>query len=179
MDQGFWGRGNQGFPRYAPFLSCRGPAPRYGGPPRCVLAPIPDPAVDAYIAAAPPPVAARLAALRACIGAAAPASTERMGYGIPTWRQGENLVHIGAFQRHIGLFPGPAAVAAFAEAFAGFAVSKGAIQLPHDAPLPLDAVASLVAWRVERATAAVAAKAAAKAAARAGRGRGSGGGRAG
>jgi uncharacterized protein YdhG (YjbR/CyaY superfamily) len=117
------------------------------------VAPAPHPAVDAYIAAAPPAVAARLATLRACIGAAAPDATERIGYGIPTWHQGENLVHIGAFKHHIGLFPGPAAIVAFAADFAGCAVSKGTLQLAHDQPLPLDAVERLVRWRVAQAAA--------------------------
>jgi hypothetical protein len=29
--------------------------------------------------------------------------------GLPTWHPGENLVHSGAFARHVGLDPGRAA----------------------------------------------------------------------
>jgi uncharacterized protein YdhG (YjbR/CyaY superfamily) len=71
-----------------------------------------------------------------------------MAYGLATWHQGENLLHIGAFANHVGLYPGAAAIVAFAEELTAFKTSKGAIQLPHNRPLPLDLVQRITAWRV-------------------------------
>jgi uncharacterized protein YdhG (YjbR/CyaY superfamily) len=105
-------------------------------------------AVDAYLAAQPEPARSRLRALREIVRAEAPASSERMAYGIPTWHLRENLLHLGGFAQHVGVYPGPAAIEAFAEQLVGFRTSKGAIQLPHDAPLPLELVRSLVRWRL-------------------------------
>lgn len=95
----------------------------------------PNPAVTAYIDAFPPPVRERLATLRSVIAASAPEAEERLAYGIPTWWQGENLIHLGGFKKHVGIYPGPEAIEAFADALGDYVSSKGAVQLPHDAPL--------------------------------------------
>jgi uncharacterized protein YdhG (YjbR/CyaY superfamily) len=112
-------------------------------------------AVDAYIAAQPPPVQERLETLRALIHAAHPEITEKISYQMPTFYLRGNLVHVAAFARHIGLYPLPQGVAGFQERLkeGGFPFSKGAIQLPHDRALPLDLVRDIVAYRVAQQTA--------------------------
>ncbi len=107
--------------------------------------------VAAYLDAQPEPARSRLAALAALLRAEAPGATERMAYAMPTWHQGENLVHLAGYARHVGLYPGPAAIEHFAAALEGFTTSKGAIQLPHDRELPLDLVRQIVRWRVAAA----------------------------
>ena len=47
-----------------------------------------------------------------------------------------NLIHFAFFRKHIGLYPGNEATAAFAEKLADFEVSKGMIMLPNDRDLP-------------------------------------------
>ncbi len=111
-------------------------------------------AVDAYLAQYEGPVRARLDALRALVRAEAPDAVERMAYGLPTWWQGENLVHVGAFAKHVGLYPGARAIEVFADALADFKTSKGAIQLPHERPLPIERVRDIVRWRVAQAASA-------------------------
>lgn len=108
--------------------------------------------VTAYIDAAKEPARSRLRTLREVIGAAAPHAVERLAYGLATWHQGENLIHLGAFTHHVGVYPGPAAIRAFAEDLAPFTTSKGAIRLPHDAPLPTELVRRITRWRIEQAT---------------------------
>ena len=107
-------------------------------------------AVEALIAAATEPARTRLVTLRAAIREEAPEAIERVAYGLPTWHQGENLIHIGAFAHHVGVYPGPAAILAFAEALQPYRTSKGAIQLPHDQPLPVELVRQLVRWRLDQ-----------------------------
>jgi uncharacterized protein YdhG (YjbR/CyaY superfamily) len=72
---------------------------------------------------------------------------------MPTWHQGENLIHIAGYARHVGVYPGPDAIVQFAAEIEGLPTSKGAIQLRHDQPLPLDLVARITRWRVAQATA--------------------------
>ncbi len=116
--------------------------------------PQPDPAaVTAYVDAAPEPARARLRLLREVVRAEAPGAIERLAYGLPTWHQREHLLHLGAFARHVGVYPGPAAIAAFAAELASFPTTKGAIQLPHAAPLPVELVRRIVRWRLARALA--------------------------
>ncbi len=104
--------------------------------------------VDAYLAAQPEPARGRLEVLRALAREEAPAAEERMAYGLPTWRLRENLLHVGGFARHVGIYPGPAAIVAFAEELAGYPTSKGAIQIPHEAPLPVELVRRILRWRL-------------------------------
>ncbi|GAB4200308.1 MAG: hypothetical protein OHK0013_11230 [Sandaracinaceae bacterium] len=115
--------------------------------------PRPDPdAVSAYVDAAPEPARTRLRALCEVLREEAPEAIERIAYGLPTWHQGENLVHVGAFAHHVGFYPGPEAIVAFADELAAFRTSKGAVQIPHEVPLPLDLVRRITRWRVARVT---------------------------
>ncbi len=82
---------------------------------------------------------------------AAPDAAERMSYAMPTWHQGENLVHLAGYAKHLGLYPGPAAIVAFADDLRAFKTSKGAVQIPHDQELPLELVRRITRWRVEQA----------------------------
>jgi uncharacterized protein YdhG (YjbR/CyaY superfamily) len=107
-------------------------------------------AVIAYIEAAPEPGRTRLQLLAAAVRAEACSASERIAYGLLTWHQGQNLLHLGVFAGHIGVYPGPAAIVAFATDLAAFKTSKGAIRVPHDMPLPLDLVRRITRWRVEQ-----------------------------
>ncbi len=127
-------------------------------------------ATQAYVDALDEPARGRLAALCAAVRATAPAATERMAYGLPTWHQGENLIHLGGFAQHLGVYPGPAAIAAFAAELTGFKTSKGAIQIGHDVRLPVALIRRIVRWRLAQ----VAAKPARPARVRASKGRAGG-----
>lgn len=104
--------------------------------------------VDAYIATFPEAVAKRLSAMRAAIAAEAPLATERMSYGIPTFHLNGNLVHFAGFAQHVGFYPGPTGITAFAAALKRYKRGKGSVQFPHDEPLPLDLVSEIVRFRV-------------------------------
>ena len=96
--------------------------------------------VDAYLALTPPPVRRKLARLRAMVRAEAPGVTEKIAYGLVAFHHlGRPLIYLGAFQRHLGCFPGAATVAAFEERLAGLTHAKGSIQfqLPADPPWAL------------------------------------------
>ncbi len=107
--------------------------------------------ITAYVDAAQEPARSRLRTLAEFIREEAPDAVERIAYGLATWHQGENLIHLGAFKHHVGIYPGAAAIAAFANELAGFKTSKGAIRVPHDAPLPVALVRRITRWRVEQA----------------------------
>lgn len=106
-------------------------------------------AIDDYIAAQPSQVRPLLKSIRETIRAAAPDAIEKISWRMPTFWQGENLVHFAAFKKHIGLYPGAEAVEAFAGRLTGYKTSKGAIQLRLNKPIDLDLIADIVRWRVE------------------------------
>ncbi len=104
--------------------------------------------IDAYIAAFPEDVQERLQTIRATIRAAAPEATETISYAMPTFKLKGNLVHFAAFKHHIGFYPAPSGLEAFAEQLAPYKHSKGAVQFPLDQPLPLDLVTDITKFRV-------------------------------
>ena len=108
----------------------------------------PAASIDAYLAQYDGVVRGHLDALRATIRAAAPDATERMTYRMPTFHQRKNLVHFAAYAHHIGFYPGPEAIVAFADELAQYPSSKGAIRFPLDAPMPLDLVRRITEHRV-------------------------------
>lgn len=105
--------------------------------------------VTEYIAQYPDGVQERLNALRALITETVPEAAEKISWGMPTYTLRGNLIHFAAQKHHIGLYPGPDAVVAFADRLAEYKTSKGAIQLPNDKPLPLDLVRDIVAYNVK------------------------------
>jgi uncharacterized protein YdhG (YjbR/CyaY superfamily) len=65
---------------------------------------------------------------------------------MPTFWQGENLIHFAAFKKHIGVYPGGEATAVFADKLQGFHATKGGVRLLHKEPLPLDLITEIAAW---------------------------------
>lgn len=65
---------------------------------------------------------------------------------MPTYWKKRNLIQFAVSKKHIGLYPGPAAVEAFADRLQGYKTSKGTIQLPYDKPLPLDLICEIAVW---------------------------------
>lgn len=120
----------------------------------------PDSPVDQYIKQQREEVRPLLTAIRQTIRQAAPEAQERISYQMPTFWLGENLIHFGAFQRHIGLYPGGEATGVFAARLAGYRTSKGAIQLPLDHPLDHQLITDLTRFRLAQARERQAAKAA-------------------
>jgi predicted N-acetyltransferase YhbS/uncharacterized protein YdhG (YjbR/CyaY superfamily) len=103
---------------------------------------------DEYIAAQTKELQPILEQIRQTIRAAAPNAVERMSWQMPTFWQGENLIHFSVSSKHIGLYPGDEAVAAFAERLGGYSYSKGTIRLPIDKPIDYDLIADITRWRV-------------------------------
>ena len=115
-------------------------------------------AVDDYIKEQGAEVQPLLQSVRETIRANAPGAVEKIAWHMPTYWQGENLIHFAVFKKHIGLYPGADAVLHFADRLQGYKTSKGAIQLPLSKPIDLDLIADIVRWRIEQVAEKVAGK---------------------
>jgi uncharacterized protein YdhG (YjbR/CyaY superfamily) len=104
--------------------------------------------IDEYIVAQTEEIQPLLHKIREIIRTAAPGAIEKISYQMPTFWQGENLVHFAAHKRHIGFYPGGEAVGVFAERLTEYKASKGSIQLPLDKPVDFDLIADITKWRV-------------------------------
>lgn len=105
--------------------------------------------VDDYMATLPADRRAVMEQLRATIRAAAPEATEAISYNMPAFRlDGRFLVSYQAFKRHYSLFAwSDAMLARLGDALRPYAVGRGTIRFPADAPIPLDLVVRIVEFR--------------------------------
>ena len=82
----------------------------------------------------------------ACIRTSAPGAKESLKWGMPAFSYRRILVTFAAHKHHIGFYPTPSAVRAFANDLSKFATAKGSIQFPLEKPLPL--IRKITAFRV-------------------------------
>jgi uncharacterized protein YdhG (YjbR/CyaY superfamily) len=105
--------------------------------------------IDEYIAEFPPETQAALEEMRALIRESAPGATETISYAIPTFDlNGRHLVHFAGYAKHVGFYPIPSAMTAFAEELAPYKSGKGSAQFPLGRPLPADLIRRIVEFRV-------------------------------
>jgi uncharacterized protein YdhG (YjbR/CyaY superfamily) len=104
--------------------------------------------ITEYINAAPKEAQKKLREMRACIREAAPGAKEGLKWGMPAFSYRRILVTFAAFKHHIGFYPTPSAVRAFAKDLSKFATAKGSIQFPLEKPLPIPLIRKITAFRV-------------------------------
>ena len=102
--------------------------------------------IEEYISSQPEDLQACLRQVNAAIRSSIPEAVEKISWGMPTYWKGRNLIQFAAAKRHIGLYPGPEAVEAFAELLMEYKTSKGTVQLPYSRPLPLELIAEIAKW---------------------------------
>jgi uncharacterized protein YdhG (YjbR/CyaY superfamily) len=93
--------------------------------------------------------------VRAVIKAAAPDAREAIKYRLPTFVLNGNLVHFGAFKKHIGFYPTPSGIEEFRDELSVYENAKGSVQFPLDKPIPLKLISKIVKFRVAEACAKV------------------------
>jgi uncharacterized protein YdhG (YjbR/CyaY superfamily) len=80
----------------------------------------------------------------------APEATETISYAIPTFDlNGKHVVHFAGFAHHVGFYPSPSGIEAFASELEGYKRGRGSIQFPLDEPLPVDLIRRMVALRLK------------------------------
>lgn len=83
--------------------------------------------IDDYIAACDPLHQPQLEKVCETIRKALPGSMECISWGMPTWRDRHNLIHMASQKNHIGIYPGAEAIVHFAPAFDGIVVPEESI----------------------------------------------------
>jgi uncharacterized protein YdhG (YjbR/CyaY superfamily) len=115
--------------------------------------------IDEYIQGFPADVQSLMRRLRATIRKAAPRADEKISYNIPTFYLSGQLVYFGGFKKHIGFYPGAAAVIKFKRELSAYKGARGSVQFPFDKPMPLAVIGKIVRFRVKENLAKAAAKA--------------------
>ena len=104
--------------------------------------------ITEYIDAAPKEAQKKLREMHACIRKCTPGATESLKWGMPAFSYRRILVTFAAHKTHIGFYPTPSAVSAFAKELSKFVTAKGSIQFPLEKPLPLPLIRKITAFRV-------------------------------
>jgi uncharacterized protein YdhG (YjbR/CyaY superfamily) len=105
--------------------------------------------IDEYIAGFPKDVQEILEKIRMTIRKAAPGAEEAIKYRLPTFTLRGNLVHFGAFKKHIGFYPTPTGTEKFRNELSVYEGAKGSIRFPLDKPIPYDLISKIVEFRVK------------------------------
>ncbi len=107
--------------------------------------------VDAYIAAASPLRAERLAALRALVHEQVPDIDEAIDWRMPVFRRGEAWIAMASQKSYISVYlrcmDGAAAIAATDPRLKH---GKGCLNIPDRAEVPLAALAPVISDRLQR-----------------------------
>ena len=104
--------------------------------------------ITEYIEAAPKEAQKKLREMLACIRKSAPEAKESLKWGMPAFSYRRILVTFAAHKTHIGFYPTPSAVSAFAKELSKFVTARGSIQFPLEKPLPLPLIRKITAFRV-------------------------------
>ncbi len=119
--------------------------------------------IDEYIAGFPADIQAILQEIRAVIHKTAPEAAEAIKYQMPTFIQYGNLIHFGAYKKHIGMYPVPGGDEKLTRALAPYAGDKGTMRFPLDEPMPYHLIGRIIKARVKQDRAHAKAKGTAKA----------------
>ncbi len=121
--------------------------------------------IDEYIACFPADIQAILQNIRAVVKKAAPGAEEAIKYQMPTFTLHGNLIHFGAYKKHIGMYPVPAGDEKLGRDLAPYAGDKGTMRFPLAAPIPYSLIGRIIKARVKQDRAHAKAKGTAKVAA--------------
>lgn len=106
--------------------------------------------IDEYHKVFPKEIQERMQAIRTLVHKIAPGAEEVISYQIPAFKIGKQfLIYYCAFAKHLTISSpwSQALLNEFATELSGLKVSKSAIQLPHDQPLPLKFIEKLLKFR--------------------------------
>lgn len=105
--------------------------------------------IEEYIISCPDPARKRLSEMYDLIKSLVPDAAESLKWGMPAFSYKRILVTFAGFKHHVGFYPTPSVIEAFAKELKDYHSAKGSVQFPLDAPLPTSLIKKMVAYRVK------------------------------
>lgn len=78
-----------------------------------------------------------------------PGCEETFAYQMPTFKVKKNIIHFAVQKHHIGIYPGPDAIAYFESALKDYKHAKGSFQVPFDQALPYALIRDMVNYNLK------------------------------
>lgn len=108
----------------------------------------PEQTIDRYIGALPPDVAFIMERVRETIHQVAPEVTESIKYTMPLFQYAGTYLYVGAWKKHIGLYPVFPADPALEADLAPYRARKDTVQFKYSKPVPYELIARIARARV-------------------------------
>ena len=105
--------------------------------------------IEEYIESAPVECQEKLRQMHQCVRESAVGATESLKWGMPAYSFQKILVTYAAFKHHIGFYPMPSAIKAFAKELKNYKTAEGSVQFPLDQKLPVALIKKIVKFRVK------------------------------
>ncbi len=106
--------------------------------------------IDSFIEEYPESTQEKLIQLREKIHSLCECS-EKIAYGIPTFvYKHKNLVHMSAYPKHIGFYPGGDVIEHFEDEISQYVYGRGSIQFPLNEELPLELIEKMTVFRISQ-----------------------------
>ena len=103
----------------------------------------------AYFEALIPEMRKRLLHIREIARTFAPQLEDTFGYQMPAFRSQTVVLYYAVFKKHIGLFPGKAALEFIRKTTPQWVSGKATIQIPHSSEIPDELIRNLIIFRLE------------------------------
>jgi uncharacterized protein YdhG (YjbR/CyaY superfamily) len=107
--------------------------------------------VDEYISGFTKEIQSKMQIIRQTIIDNAPEAIESISYGMPAYKTNNKpLVYFAGYAKHIGFYATPTGHEKFQQQLSIYKQGKGSVQFPHNQPLPVDLIAEIVKFRVQK-----------------------------
>ncbi len=106
--------------------------------------------IETYIDEQPEDVQIILNNIRDRIIKEFPEVEEKFSWNMPLFYLKGNISWFANFKAHIGMYPEPDAIVAFADKLEGYKTTKGAIQFKKKEEIPYDLIMEIVRYRVSK-----------------------------
>jgi uncharacterized protein YdhG (YjbR/CyaY superfamily) len=100
--------------------------------------------IDAYLANLPPETAALVQTIRSMVSETFPTAEEVISYQMPAFKLEKIFLYVGAFKKHIGIFPPLHNHLELQETLTPYRGPKGNLKFPLDQPLPLELIGQVI-----------------------------------
>lgn len=105
--------------------------------------------IEEYISTFPIGTQIVLQNIRETILEAAPNAEECINFDMSTFKLYGNLVHVAAYKKHVGFYPGPSAIIAFKDEIRCYRHAKSSIQFSLDKEIPYELIKRITQYRVK------------------------------
>lgn len=102
--------------------------------------------IDEYISQQDLSIQSILIDLRKAISSSIPEAKESISWGMPTWKNKNNIIHFAVNKNHIGIYVREDAIDFFKDQLKEFEVNKGNIHLKWNQDIPLLLIKEIAKW---------------------------------